>query len=153
MKMSNEYIAFCFKSLRKEEVHTEVKRIGRLLKAEDMKEVWRKYTDRKQKKRRVESLNCCREVINNILFEIIVKNELDPEMLMESVMNMEKHERLEEVNRKRNQLWEEQDKMEIKQENKIKKQRRTRIVADSALRKRRRTGKLKYRVVSDPLFL
>ena len=83
------------------EMDTEVRRIGKIIKVEEMKEVWSKYNEIKKKREEVESQRFCSEIITIILGKIIIEEERDEEILKESMVNLEKQLRTQNAEARR----------------------------------------------------
>ena len=72
-----------------QEVSTEIERVGRWIKVEDMKEVWKRYSDLLEKKEKARRIRISREIICETISYIISKEERDNELLLELEVNRE----------------------------------------------------------------
>ena len=133
--------------LQMQEMRTEIQRVGRLIKVEEMKKVWKKYSEILEKKEETIRQRITRGIINDMISLIIVQEERDEEIMLESEINREKREKLEKAEIRRNEFW--LNRMEVDPEVDMKRIRRQKIVADSALKKRKRNGRTKYSLVSE----
>ena len=99
--------------LQMREVQTEVQRMGRMIKVEDMKEVWTQYRKLVRRKEEAMSIKITRGMISEMLRTVIDKVERDEEILLESEVNREKQEKVQKAEKRRQDFWDNWTKMEI----------------------------------------